>query len=352
MQLYGKTWTRRELESHFSNIEQIGGVKQFISQDGPETGVEQIQVRTGAGLTYYISPTRGMDITRAEFCGFPISWQSPNGAVHPSFFDARDDGWTRTAAGGLLMTCGLTQVGAPSVDNGETLGLHGRAHHTPATQVCATGDWKNDDYLVNVRGKVTESGLFKDNLRLSREIQSQIGSNKITIRDEVENIGFKPSPHMILYHFNFGFPLMSDETRITFPSKNIIPREPGIPLEGYDKWRAPQDNFDERVYYHEDLSVTKNHDLNKEQAIVLINNPKFPYNNGQFGSINVKLSWSVKNLPNLIEWYMPGKGVNALGIEPSNCRVAGRVEERKRGTLVTLKPGESVRYELELEIYS
>ncbi len=122
MQLYGKKWKRRELESHFSNIEQIGGVKRFISQDGPEAGVEQIQIRTGAGLTYFVSPSRGMDITRAEFCGIPISWQSPNGAVHPSFYDSTGDNWARTAVGGLLMTCGLTQVGAPSVDNGESLG--------------------------------------------------------------------------------------------------------------------------------------------------------------------------------------------------------------------------------------
>lgn len=352
MHLYGRNWKRRELESHFSNLEQIGGIKRYSTLEGAENGVEQIQVRTGAGLTYYVSPSRGMDISRAEFCGLPISWQSPNGAVHPSFYDPYGDAWARTAVGGLLMTCGLTQVGAPCDDNGEKLGLHGRIHHTPATHVCAEGDWEDDEYGMKIRGKVTESGLFKENIQLTREIKSFIGSNKISITDEVRNLGYEPVPHMILYHFNFGFPLMSNKTHITFPSKKLVPRETDLPLEGYDTWIEPQSNFSERVYYHEDLSVTKNHDPEKEEAIVIINNPEFPYFNGQLRSINVKLSWSIKNLPNLTEWYMPGEGVNALGIEPSNCRVEGRVVERNRGSLVMLEPGQVLRYELELEIYS
>ena len=352
MQLFGREWKRRELESYLSNIEQIGGVKRYVSLDGLEKDVEQIQIRTGSGLTYYVSPSRGMDIVRAEFCGSSISWQSPNGVVHPSYYNPMGDAWGRTAAGGLLMTCGLSQVGTPCEDNGEHLGLHGRVHHTPARDICTEGKWVNDEYEIFIRGKVNETGLFKENLQLTREIRSTLGQNKIKISDTIENLGFKSVPHMILYHFNFGFPLLSEKTHITFPSKKLVPREPDLPLEGFDVWRNPESHFSERVYYHEALSVTKNHDSKKQQAIVIINNPDFPYINGKFGSINVKLAWSIENLPNLVEWYMPGEGVYALGIEPSNCRVEGRVAERKRGSLVMLEPGAFLNYELELEIYS
>jgi hypothetical protein len=48
--------------------------------------------------------------------------------------------------------CGLSQVGSPATDGGEELGLHGRAHHTPARQVVAKGFWEGDEYLTSVRG--------------------------------------------------------------------------------------------------------------------------------------------------------------------------------------------------------
>ena len=129
MKLYNQDWTRRELEARVGRIEQIGGIQRFTLMEGPEAGVEQIQIRTGAGLTYYVSPSRGLDISLAEIGGVPISWQSANGDVHPAYFDAAGIGWLRTAVGGLLMTCGLTQVGAPCEDEDEQLGIHGRAHH-------------------------------------------------------------------------------------------------------------------------------------------------------------------------------------------------------------------------------
>ena len=37
---------------------------------------------------------------------------------------------------------------------------------------------------------------------------------------------------MILYHFNFGFPLMSENTEIIIPPKRVVPRDRGISIEG------------------------------------------------------------------------------------------------------------------------
>ena len=72
MRLYEKDWTRRALEARVGRIEQIGGLRRVQSTEGPESGVEQIQVRTGAGLSYSILPSRGMDIGVAEFGGVPL----------------------------------------------------------------------------------------------------------------------------------------------------------------------------------------------------------------------------------------------------------------------------------------
>ncbi len=349
MKLYNKDWTRREIEARVGRIEQIGGVRRMELTEGREKGVGQIQVRTGAGLEYYVSPMRGMDISLAEFGGVPISWQSPNGDVHPSYYDPEGGEWGRTAAGGLLMTCGLTQVGSPCEDGGQKYGQHGRAHHTPAAQVSAEGHWEKDEYAVSMRGVVGESRIFGENLQLTRLITSRLGENSISIRDVVENIGEEPTPHMILYHFNFGFPLMMPQTRIKFPDGEVVPRDGGTPVEGFDSWDEPQGDYRERVYYHEGQKRAGSGP--GESATAVITNPAFPCVEGKGSTaLEVRLTWNTMALPRLVEWKMPGRQTYVLGIEPSNCHVEGRVAERQRGTLVTLEPGASAAYELALEI--
>jgi hypothetical protein len=91
---------------------------------------------------------------------------------------------------------------------------------------------------------------------------------------------------------------------------------------------------------------------NERWTNATIINPKFPLPGGLTCSLEARLFWDTKNLPRLVQWKMPGAGVYVLGIEPANCYVEGRAKERERGTLVTLAPGESLNYELQLEIIS
>ncbi len=345
MRLYGRTWARRELEARIGRVEQIGGVRRQTWSEGPEAGVEHVRVRTGAGLSYTVVPGRGLDITSAAFGGVPLCWQSANGEAHPAFYDASGAEWLRTAAGGLLMTCGLTHVGSPGEEEGQILPLHGRAHHLPARQVAAVGRWIGDEYEMTVSGVIEETAIFRESLRLTRQIASRLGENRIALRDTVENLGFEPVPHMILYHFNFGFPLLSEETEVRFPSRRVIPREPETPLEGYDRWQAPQPGYRERVYYHEDLTVDSG-----GRASATVRNPRFPLPGGGACALSVRLTWATDTLPRLVEWKMPGAGVHVLGIEPANCYVEGRAAERQRGTLRTLQPGEALIYAIDLEV--
>jgi hypothetical protein len=345
MKLYGRQWTKRELEARTGRIDQLGGVQRFRHTEGPEAGVEQIQVRTGAGLIYNVSPDRGMDIGRVEFGGTPLVWMSPTGEPHPAYYDPTGLEWLRTAAGGLLMTCGLTQVGSPAEDGGESLGLHGRTHHTSARQVVAESTWDNDGYQMRVTGTVEETRIFGHHLRLHREIHSRLGDNSISIHDMVENRGFEPAPHMILYHFNFGFPLLSEASRVKLPSRRVIGREQDLPLEDLDRWQAPFPGFQEQVYYHEDL------DEEAGWTEVLLSNPHFPFAGGMIRvPVTIKLQWTIENLPRFVQWRMPGEGTHVLGIEPANCHVGGRAAERTRGSLVTLEPGEQRDYFLRLQV--
>ncbi|MFD1904052.1 hypothetical protein ACFTAO_40455 [Paenibacillus rhizoplanae] len=65
--LYGREWTRRELEARVGRIEQLAGVQPFVMREGPEAGQEVFRVRTGSGLSYWVHPGKGMDISLAEF---------------------------------------------------------------------------------------------------------------------------------------------------------------------------------------------------------------------------------------------------------------------------------------------
>ena len=126
MELYGRKWTKRELEARVGRLEQIAGLRRFRLDEGLEEGLEQIQVRTGSGLCYYTTLSGGLDISLAEFAGIPLS-RSPSGDFHPSYYNPEGAEGLLIAAGGLLMTCGLTYVGAPGKDKGyHGLGLeHG-----------------------------------------------------------------------------------------------------------------------------------------------------------------------------------------------------------------------------------
>lgn len=352
MLLYGRSWTRDQLESRVGRLEQLGGIRRVRLAEGPEAGTEQIWVRTGAGLAYAVTPSRGMDISLATVGDTPLSWQSPNGDAHPAYYDPAGKGWLRTAAGGLMMTCGLTQVGISEADGGGSEagrtaagsgGLHGRMHHTPARQVAAEGEWDGEEYRMEIRGIVEETSIFGDCLRLKRTIASHMGENCLRISDVIENTGFRPAPFMLLYHFNFGFPLMDEHTVFSFPPGPVVSREAGASTAEAEGWQAPDADYAEKVYYRRVQAEPSG------MAAVRISQPYFPQPWGTV-PLAVELSWRTDALPNLIQWSMPGAGVHVLGIEPANCLVEGREAEEARGTLVRLAPREQVRTELKLAI--
>lgn len=341
MKLYGREWTRRELEARVGRVEQIGGIRMREGVEGKEKGMSFIEVRTGAGLAFTVVPSKGLDLSHVEYGGTPISWMSPSGDVHPMFYDGRGTGWLASASGGMLMTCGLTNVGSPSALNGVEHGIHGKVHHTPARQVSATGEWNGDEYEMTIRGIVEEMALFGPTLRMKREIRCRLGDNRIRICDTVENIGFEAAPHMLLYHFNFGFPFLDDNTGIHIPSESVSPVRAEVPVEGWNVFEKPIQGYEERVYDH-DMGTG-------DRAEVALTQPHFPQACGREVPLTASIGWSADTLPRLVQWKLPAAGTYVLGIEPANCGVEGIAAEQDKGTLVWLPPGEKRIYHLELD---
>lgn len=339
-ELYGKSYSRDDLRKRVGRMEQVGGIRRITLADGNEAGVEAFDVRTGSGFDFTVLAGRGMDIGAASYRGYPLAWQSPTGVPHAAYFEPEGLGWLRGFHGGLVTTCGLTYAGAPGLDGDEELGLHGRISYLPARHVCSGASWHEDDYLMYVQGEMRETTVFGPNMVLTRRISAMLGHPVLHMQDTVENQGFAPQEHMLVYHCNLGFPLMDANTELVASSAEVEGLQDFArdTVDSHAAFAEPQD-VEERVYYHR---LKANEDGSTTVAVV----------NRELGAgLAVAFTFNVRVLPNLVQWKMPGLGTYVLGVEPANCRVEGRAAERERGTLQVLQPGETRDYALTISVY-
>ncbi|UCH26274.1 MAG: aldose 1-epimerase family protein [Trueperaceae bacterium] len=338
-EIFGRNWTRRELLARVGHMDQLAGIRASTAGDGTARGGRLFDVTTGSGLSFRVLADRALDITSCSYRGTPLAWNSPSGEVHPSYYEAAGMGWLRSFPGGLVTTCGLDQFGAPSFDAGEDFGIHGRLSNLPAEQVSHRAEWRGDEYQLEIRGRVRQARLFGENLVLERCITTRLGSNRILLEDTVCNEGFEPQPHMLLYHCNLGFPLVSEETRLAFEAETTLPRdadaEPG--LAAWHRFQAPTTGYREQVFRH----VAKADE--KGMVAVTVHNPGLEF--------DLVIRYPKAALPHLFQWKMMGQGAYVLGIEPANSSgIGGRAAARESGDLPQLEPGESRKYQLLFDI--
>ena len=58
--------------------------------------------------------------------------------------------------------------------------------------------------------------VFGPNLELRRTISSTLGEPTLRVHDVVTNVGNAKTPHMLLYHCNYGWPLADEGTKIVW----------------------------------------------------------------------------------------------------------------------------------------
>lgn len=342
VRLYGREWSRDELQRYTGLDSQLGGVTQKVLVEGRAAGVRVAEFDTGSGLQFSVLLDRGMDICAARYRGASLVWEAPPGPANPAYYEPEGLGWLRTFHGGLLATCGLTYVGAPTVDQGEPLGLHGRISHLPASNVWTDGVWRGDSYEMWVRGRMREAVVFGENLTLTRRIEARLGEARFEIRDVVANEGYRTTPHQLLYHLNFGFPLLAEGAELVAPSAHVRPRDdvaaPG--LDRYHLYEAPVAGYEEQVFYHDMVA-----DDDGYVTVALINRGFW-----QGRGLGVYVRYRQAELPRFTQWKMVGAGEYVTGLEPANCGVEGRDKDRGDGLLQFLEPGEERRYHLEIGV--
>ena len=339
VELFGRHWTRAQLLEHIGDISQVGGARPLMFAEGPEAGVAAAEVRTGSGFAFMVLPGRGMDIGFAEYRGMPLCWRTPTGEIAAPFYQPKgEEGWLRGFSGGLMVTCGFTTAGWPSIDEAQELPLHGRASYLQARNVYVDGQWEDDEYLMWVQGRTRETVVFGEDLRLTRRVWARLGESRLFIDDRVENLGHRVAPQMIAYHVNIGFPVLDEGSELIASSESMEPITPDreAALKDVAGYGPPRADFEATVVVHR---LKANRDGWAETALV----------NRQLG-LGVYVKQRPDQLPFLWQWKQLRPGSYVAGVEPANCFGKGRAEDRARGTLRFLEPGQGQDYRVEIGV--
>ena len=309
---------------------------------GRQEGVEVIEVENG-GMKFTVVPTRGFSVWSLQAGDLRLGWDSPVGEiVHPQFVNlgARGGlGWL-DGFGGWVVRCGLESNGAPGKDGNQFLNLHGRIDYQPASRVEVSYEARPTPRIV-LRGIVEESLMFGPHLRLASEISTPIGSTEIRFDDTVTNLSDVPQEMELLYHVNYGTPLVGAGTQFVAPVKTVAPRDARAAEGDLTRWasyQGPQPaGYTEQVYLMELQSDPAG------MTEVLLKGPS--------GNRGASMRFNVRQLPYFSLWKneAPAKTGYVSGLEPATNFPYPRANERTAGRVPTLAPNESTHYELTVD---
>ncbi len=331
---------QRELYQWTGDPAQLFGIQDCYLMGGKAEGMRMLRLSNATGLELSVLPSRCMDIARLSFCGRNLSFLSKTGLVDSRYFaEDGSKGFFRNFFAGFLTTCGLTYMGAACTDMGEKLGLHGTISNTPAEEVCSYVDYSGTRPVLKAFGRVRQAQVFSEHLTLERKIELEAEDASFTITDKIENLGFEPTPLMILYHMNFGYPLLSPSLRMYLPSYHVTARDEAA-QKGISKHLSieePRDGEQEQVFFHKMRE-------NNGRAGFMLENPEL--------DMAIEVFYPAKVLPELTQWKSMRSGEYVLGLEPGNCHVKGRAAAREDGSLQFLGAGESVTIDIRVNIFS
>ena len=185
---------------------------------------------------------------------------------------------------------------------------------------------------------------MNEHVALTRTFETRLGARGFRLHDVVENRGFEEQPLMLLYHFNFGFPLLAAGARIVAPIRATTPRpEEARRDRGVEECReigGPVAGCQEKVFFH-DLAA----DTGGRTFVALVNP-----DTGGGAPLAIVERFSVKELPAFTEWKMVRKGFYVLGLEPGPVTPLGRGVLREQGELPMLAGQQTYSVTIDFEV--
>jgi hypothetical protein len=238
-----------------------------------------------------------------------------------------------------MVRCGLESNGGPGPDEfinnvGDKatmeLTLHGKIANIPAREVEVIVD-REPPYRLRVRGVVDERMFYGPKLELETEISTVPGSNEIRLSDKVTNRGGAEQEFELIYHANYGKPLLGLGSRFLAPAARVTPinDRAAKSIDSYAEYAGPTAGFVEAVY-----CIIPVADADGRTVIALQN---------QAADRGVSMSYSVKELPYLTQWKNTAAEAEGYvtGLEPGTNFPNHRRIERKLGRVPKLAPGQS-----------
>ncbi len=308
---------------------------------GMQDGVELIHVDNGK-LKFSVIATRGMSVYKVDCGDITLGWNSPvKQIVHPKFIDLNDHGGLGWLAGfnEMMVRCGVAFAGHPGEDDGKMLTLHGRIGNIPASNVSVVVD-DQPPYRIRVRGKVEEK-MFKFGLfELWTEVSTVPGSNAIQFTDRLVNKSEYEKEYQIIYHANYGRPILEKGATFSAPVKKISPLDDyaAKDISTYQTYLGPTKNYGEQVYCLE-MNADKD-----GMTTVMLNNAA--------GKNGVAMKYNTKSLPYFALWKNTDTETDGYvtGLEPATGYPFNRSVERSAGRVPKLKPGGEVTFHVEISV--
>jgi hypothetical protein len=235
-------------------------VKKVTLHGGKQEGVDTILVDNGR-LKFAVCPTRGMGVLSVAMDEVYLGWNSPvKEVVHPSLINLQSRGGLGWLEGfnEWMVRCGLESAGHPGVDKfvnnvGEEatmeLTLHGKIANIPASEVEVVVD-PNPPHRIRVRGRVDERMFYGPKLEMRAEISTVPGSNSFQIADAIANHSSDQQEFQIIYHANFGPPVLEEQSTFAGAVERVTPfnQHAAKDLASYAEYTGPQLGFIEQVY--------------------------------------------------------------------------------------------------------
>lgn len=318
-------------------------VSKHILHGGKQDGVELIEIDNGI-MTITVIPTRGMSIFKVHSEDVTLGWTSPvEEIVHPAFIDLESRGGLGWLDGfnEMLVRCGYEWTGHPGMDEGRLLSLHGRAGNTPASKVMVVID-DEPPHRIRVRGQVNEKVFKFVNYETWTEVSTEPGSHSFAITDTLTNQADYAHEYQVIYHGNFGPPLLEEGSTFLAPVKSVAPfnDDAAQDIETWTTYLGPTQDYGEQVY-----NVVPYADAEGWTTVMLRN---------KHGDRGVKLEYDTRTLPYFTLWKNTDteKEGYVTGLEPGTGYAYTRAIEREGGRVPTLAAGESRSFRLTYTILS
>jgi hypothetical protein len=325
-------------------------IRKLTLHGGRQEGVDIIIVDNGK-LRFTVIPTRGMGILRVEMGDLRLGWDSPvKEVVHPQFINLESRGGLGWLEGfnEWLVRCGLEFAGHPGKDKfinnvGDEaemdLTLHGKIANIPASEVDVIVE-RQAPHRISVRGKVVERMFYGPKLELLTEISTEPGSDTLRVADTVTNLSDYPQEFQVIYHSNYGPPLLGEGSRFVGAVKQVTPFNDNAAkgIGQYPVYPGPKLGFIEQVY-----CIYPYADESRRTTAMLRN---------AVGDRAVTLSFSIDELPFFTLWKntnSAGEGY-VTGLEPGTGFPYTRRIEREFGRVPRLSPGQSRHFGIDFSL--